>query len=62
MKHLPSTLEYSHQYLTIHIHPVMTLHQKPATMRAVVWDGKPYEVAVRDWPKPTIEMPEDAIV
>jgi threonine dehydrogenase-like Zn-dependent dehydrogenase len=31
-------------------------------MRAVVWDGKPYQVTVRDWPKPTIRMPEDAII
>lgn len=35
-------------------------HQK--TMRAVVWEGKPYEVVVRDVPRPKIEMPEDAIV
>ncbi|PVH98941.1 alcohol dehydrogenase GroES-like domain-containing protein [Periconia macrospinosa] len=35
---------------------------KESIMRAVVWEGKPYEVAVRDWPKPTIRMPEDAIV
>lgn len=35
---------------------------KHSTMRAVVWEGKPYEVTVRDWPKPTIQMPEDAIV
>lgn len=31
-------------------------------MRAVVWEGKPYEMAVRDVPRPTIEMPEDAII
>ena len=31
-------------------------------MRAVVWEGKPYEMAVRSVPKPRIEMPEDAIV
>ncbi|KAB5533502.1 hypothetical protein GE09DRAFT_972977 [Coniochaeta sp. 2T2.1] len=31
-------------------------------MRAVVWEGKPFEVAVRAVPKPTIELPEDAIV
>jgi threonine dehydrogenase-like Zn-dependent dehydrogenase len=36
--------------------------QKRSTMRAVVWEGKPYQVAVRDWPKPTIQMPEDAII
>ena len=36
--------------------------QRPTTMRAVVWDGKPYEVTVRDWPKPTIQKPEDAII
>lgn len=32
------------------------------TMRAVVWEGKPFEVAVRDVPKPRIQAPEDAIV
>ncbi|KAH9909517.1 putative alcohol dehydrogenase [Xylariomycetidae sp. FL2044] len=31
-------------------------------MRAVVWEGKPYEMVVRDVPKPRIQMPEDAIV
>ncbi|KAI2619526.1 putative alcohol dehydrogenase [Hypomontagnella submonticulosa] len=31
-------------------------------MRAVVWEGKPYEMAVRSVPKPRMEMPEDAIV
>jgi len=32
------------------------------TMRAVMWEGKPYEVAVRDVPRPKITHPEDAIV
>ncbi|KAJ4302026.1 hypothetical protein N0V88_002159 [Collariella sp. IMI 366227] len=32
------------------------------TMRAVVWEGKPYEIAVRDIPLPKIKQPEDAIV
>jgi hypothetical protein len=32
------------------------------TMRAVVWEGKPYEMAVRDVPRPQMVMPEDAIV
>ncbi|RYO99496.1 hypothetical protein DL764_006803 [Monosporascus ibericus] len=32
------------------------------TMRAVVWEGNPFEMAVRDVPKPRIQMPEDAIV
>jgi threonine dehydrogenase-like Zn-dependent dehydrogenase len=31
-------------------------------MRAVVWEGKPFEIAVRDVPKPTMELPEDAVV
>ncbi|KAI1410692.1 putative alcohol dehydrogenase [Hypoxylon sp. FL1857] len=31
-------------------------------MRAVVWEGKPYEMAVHSVPKPRIQMPEDAIV
>jgi threonine dehydrogenase-like Zn-dependent dehydrogenase len=31
-------------------------------MRAVVWEGKPYEMAVRDVPLPKLELPEDAIV
>lgn len=62
MKHLPSRPRYNHSHLDIHIYPAMTSQQKPAKMRAVVWDGKPYEVTVRDWPKPTIQMPEDAIV
>ncbi|KAK1753843.1 hypothetical protein QBC47DRAFT_461860 [Echria macrotheca] len=34
----------------------------PKTMRAVVWEGKSFEMAVRDVPRPTIEQPEDAIV
>ncbi|KAK4039056.1 hypothetical protein C8A01DRAFT_36955 [Parachaetomium inaequale] len=32
------------------------------TMRAVVWEGKPYEIAVRDVPRAQIVQPEDAIV
>lgn len=32
------------------------------SMRAVVWEGKPFEMAVRDVPRPEIEQPEDAIV
>ncbi|KAI1138129.1 putative alcohol dehydrogenase [Hypoxylon sp. FL0543] len=32
------------------------------TMRAVVWEGKPYEMAVRSVPKPRIQDPEDAVV
>ncbi|KAM7200888.1 GroES (chaperonin 10)-like protein [Naviculisporaceae sp. PSN 640] len=32
------------------------------TMRAVVWEGKPFEMAVRDVPLPEIQQPEDAIV
>lgn len=32
------------------------------TMRAVVWEGKPYEMAVRDVPRPKIKHPTDAIV
>ncbi|KAH6842360.1 chaperonin 10-like protein [Chaetomium sp. MPI-CAGE-AT-0009] len=32
------------------------------TMRAVVWEGKPYEMAVRDVPRPEILHREDAIV
>ncbi|KAI1771121.1 putative alcohol dehydrogenase [Hypoxylon cercidicola] len=31
-------------------------------MRAVVWEGKPYEMAVKSVPKARIQMPEDAIV
>lgn len=31
-------------------------------MRAVVWEGKPYEMVVRSVPKARIEMPEDAVV
>jgi threonine dehydrogenase-like Zn-dependent dehydrogenase len=36
--------------------------KKGKTMRAVVWEGKPYEMAVRDVPRPTILHPEDAII
>ncbi|KAK3291591.1 chaperonin 10-like protein [Chaetomium fimeti] len=32
------------------------------TMRAVVWEGKPYEMAVRDVPRPEIIQSQDAIV
>jgi threonine dehydrogenase-like Zn-dependent dehydrogenase len=31
-------------------------------MRAVVWEGKPFHVSVKDIPKPTIENPGDAII
>lgn len=37
-------------------------HTAKETMRAVVWEGKPFEVAVRDVPRPTIKLPEDAII
>ncbi|KAK1716007.1 alcohol dehydrogenase GroES-like domain-containing protein [Colletotrichum acutatum] len=43
----------------------MTNHQtsRPKTMRAVVWEGKPYEMAVKaDIPLPHLKEPEDAIV
>jgi len=36
--------------------------KKKTTMRAVVWEGKPFEMAVRDVPLPKLEQPEDAIV
>jgi threonine dehydrogenase-like Zn-dependent dehydrogenase len=32
------------------------------TMRGVMWEGKPYHVAVRDIPKPKIQREEDAII
>lgn len=32
------------------------------TMRAVVWDGQPFNISVRDVPKPTIINPTDVIV
>ncbi|KAK6069483.1 alcohol dehydrogenase GroES-like domain-containing protein [Seiridium cupressi] len=31
-------------------------------MRAVVWEGNPFHMVVKDVPKPTIRRPEDAIV
>ncbi|KZL83891.1 alcohol dehydrogenase -like domain-containing protein [Colletotrichum incanum] len=43
----------------------MTNHHtpRPKTMRAVVWEGKPYEMAVKaDIPLPRLKEPEDAIV
>ncbi|EXF73151.1 alcohol dehydrogenase GroES-like domain-containing protein [Colletotrichum fioriniae PJ7] len=43
----------------------MTNHQtsRPKTMRAVVWEGKPYEMVVKaDIPLPRLKEPEDAIV
>ncbi|KAF2656109.1 alcohol dehydrogenase [Lophiostoma macrostomum CBS 122681] len=42
----------------------MTTHtnNSKATMRSVVWEGKPYHVAIHDIPKPTIKNEEDAIV
>ncbi|KXH62953.1 alcohol dehydrogenase GroES-like domain-containing protein [Colletotrichum salicis] len=43
----------------------MTNHQtsRPKTMRAVVWEGKPYEMAVKaDIPVPHLKEPEDAMV
>ena len=35
-------------------------HKK--TMRAVMWEGKPFHMAVRDIPKPTVAKATDAIV
>ncbi|KFX88847.1 hypothetical protein V490_07377 [Pseudogymnoascus sp. VKM F-3557] len=32
------------------------------TMKAVIWEGKPYETVVREVPRPTIESPTDIIV
>jgi hypothetical protein len=32
------------------------------TMRAVLWEGKPFHVTVADVPIPKIQAPEDAIV
>ena len=32
------------------------------TMKAVRWEGKPYEVAVRHVPKPKLQEPQDVIV
>lgn len=40
----------------------MSSNSSSKTMRSVVWEGKPFEVAVRDVPKPKIQAPEDAIV
>ncbi|KAK6224307.1 alcohol dehydrogenase -like domain-containing protein [Colletotrichum tabaci] len=43
----------------------MTNHTtpRPKTMRAVVWEGKPYEMAVKsDIPMPRLREPEDAVV
>lgn len=31
-------------------------------MKAVVWEGKPYSVSVKNVPKPTIQDPLDAII
>jgi hypothetical protein len=42
--------------------PTMSSPNEKKTMRAVIYEGKPFEIKVRDWPKPTIQMPEDAIV
>ncbi len=33
-----------------------------STMKAVVWEGKPFHMAVKDVPKPEIQSPTDAIV
>lgn len=32
------------------------------TMKAVLWEGKPYEMVVKDVPRPTIQTPTDVIV
>ncbi|KAI9885978.1 MAG: mitochondrial ribosomal large subunit component [Watsoniomyces obsoletus] len=32
------------------------------TMKAVVWEGKPFQVAVKQVPKPKIEHPNDAVI
>lgn len=32
------------------------------TMKAVLWEGKPYQMVVKDVPRPTIQTPTDVIV
>ncbi|KAK8129044.1 alcohol dehydrogenase [Apiospora sp. TS-2023a] len=39
-----------------------TQYTSHGTMRAVLFEGKPGEMVVRDVPKPKIKMPEDAII
>ncbi|KAK7926528.1 alcohol dehydrogenase-like domain-containing protein [Apiospora marii] len=39
-----------------------TEYTSRGTMRAVLFEGKPFEMVVRDVPKPKIQMPEDAII
>ncbi|KAK8081171.1 alcohol dehydrogenase [Apiospora hydei] len=39
-----------------------TKYNSQGTMRAVLFEGKPLEMVVRDVPKPKIKMPEDAII
>ena len=42
------------------IHPKMA--DQAHTMKAVVWEGKPYEMVVKVVPRPTIQTPTDVIV
>ena len=37
-------------------------HGHKKTMRAVMWEGKPFNVAVRDIPKAKLQEPEDVVV
>lgn len=44
----------------------LPIHSKMAdqalTMKAVLWEGNPYEMVVKEVPRPTIQAPTDVIV
>ncbi|KAF2475863.1 alcohol dehydrogenase GroES-like domain-containing protein [Lindgomyces ingoldianus] len=43
---------------------IPTTPQPPTnkTMRAVIWEGNPFQVSVQSVPKPTVQAPDDAII
>lgn len=40
----------------------MEMEHKKKTMKSVIWEGKPFHMAVKDIPKPTIIAKDDAVV
>ena len=49
-------------YLDFIINLCITMTLANATMRGVVWQGNPYQMAVVDLPRPTLQVETDAIV
>ena len=53
---------HEHNYEHEHRHEHHDYHHSKDKMRAVVWEGKPFEMSVKSVPRPRILAKEDAIV